>query len=86
MKQDIEVKKNNVVERPSDKKAKGNPSVKSFVEESKIELSKVSWQNRAEVVKATSVVLAIVILSSIFVGLIDVVLAKGFYMLKTGGF
>jgi len=47
-----------------------------FVKESYLELKKVSWLSKKEVVASTIVVVLFIFLLSIFVGLVDFILAK----------
>ncbi|BBA71294.1 preprotein translocase subunit SecE [Geobacter sulfurreducens] len=49
---------------------------KEFLTEVKAELGKVTWPTRKETVSTTWVVVAIVLLISIYLGVCDVVLAK----------
>lgn len=47
-----------------------------FVKEAWIELKKVTWPNRKETLGATAVVLALVILVSLYLGLVDMALSR----------
>jgi preprotein translocase subunit SecE len=47
-----------------------------FLTEVRIELGKVSWSTRQELIDSTIVVIAITAVMSIFIGLIDIVLSK----------
>jgi preprotein translocase subunit SecE len=47
-----------------------------FVREVRVELAKVSWPNRRDVIGSTSVVLVIVFLIAAFLGLVDLGLSK----------
>ena len=47
-----------------------------FLTEVKIELGKVAWSTRQELIDSTIVVIAITAAMSIFIGLIDIVLSK----------
>ncbi|ANA41116.1 MULTISPECIES: preprotein translocase subunit SecE [Geobacter] len=49
---------------------------KEFLTEVRAELGKVTWPTRKETVSTTWVVVAIVVLISIYLGVCDVVLAK----------
>ncbi|BEH11399.1 MULTISPECIES: preprotein translocase subunit SecE [Geobacter] len=49
---------------------------KEFLTEVKAELGKVTWPTRKETVSTTWVVVAIVLLISVYLGVCDVVLAK----------
>ncbi len=50
--------------------------VRSFIDEVKIELSKVTWPTRKETIATTWVVVVIIFLISLYLGACDVVLAK----------
>ncbi len=52
-----------------------NPLV--FLKEVRTELSKVSWPNRATVVKLTAVVIGVSALVGVYLGGLDYVFAKG---------
>ena len=47
-----------------------------FVKEAYAELSKVTWLSRKEAVASTVIVIVLVIIVAIFVGIIDLVLAR----------
>jgi preprotein translocase subunit SecE len=49
---------------------------KSFLEEVKTELGKVTWPTRKETIATTWVVVVIIFLISLYLGACDVVLAK----------
>jgi preprotein translocase subunit SecE len=49
---------------------------KSFFEEVKTELGKVTWPTRKETVATTWIVMIIIVLISLYLGACDVVLAK----------
>lgn len=51
-------------------------SIISFVKEAYIELKKVHWLSRKEVVASTIVVIVLIFILSIYVGIIDFLLAK----------
>ncbi len=51
-------------------------SIINFVKESYIELKKVSWLSRKEVVASTIIVIVIIVVMSLYIGAIDFVLAK----------
>jgi preprotein translocase subunit SecE len=51
-------------------------NAKNFFEEVKLELGKVTWPTRKETIATTWVVVAIVLLISLYLGACDVVLAK----------
>jgi preprotein translocase SecE subunit len=52
--------------------------VKGFVEETQLEMSRVTWPSRPVVIKATIIILFIVFFSTSFIAIIDAILAKGF--------
>lgn len=47
----------------------------NFVREVKVELSKVSWSTRKELLGSTAVVIVITLLMAVFIGVIDWLLA-----------
>ena len=49
---------------------------KQFFREVKVELKKIAWPPRKETVGSTSVVLIIVIIISVFLGLVDMFLSR----------
>jgi preprotein translocase subunit SecE len=51
-------------------------SVINFVKESYIELKKVTWLNKKEVLASTLVVVILIVIMSIYIGIIDFILAK----------
>jgi preprotein translocase subunit SecE len=51
-------------------------SVVNFVKESYIELKKVTWLNKKEVIASTLVVVILIVIMSIYIGIIDFILAK----------
>ncbi|MDD4981671.1 MAG: preprotein translocase subunit SecE [Candidatus Omnitrophica bacterium] len=48
----------------------------SFLKEVRVELSKVAWSTRRELLASTIVVIVVTVLLGIFIGLIDVVLSR----------
>lgn len=48
----------------------------SFLKEVKVELSKVAWSTRRELMASTIVVIVVTVLLGVFIGLIDAVLSK----------
>jgi preprotein translocase subunit SecE len=48
-----------------------------FLKEVRVELSKVSWSSREELIGSTSVVLVITFILGVFIGIIDLLLSKG---------
>ena len=51
-------------------------TVKQFLREVRVELSKVTWPTRRDTIASTSVVLIIVILIAAFLGIVDLGLSK----------
>jgi preprotein translocase subunit SecE len=51
-------------------------SVFNFVKESYIELKKVTWLNKKEVLASTLVVVILIVIMSLYIGIIDFILAK----------
>ncbi|MDD3087382.1 MAG: preprotein translocase subunit SecE [Candidatus Omnitrophica bacterium] len=47
-----------------------------FLKEVRVELSKVAWSTRRELLASTIVVIVVTVLLGIFIGLIDVVLSR----------
>ena len=47
-----------------------------FLKEVRVELTKVSWSTRQELLGSTAVVIVITLLLAVFIGVIDVVLSK----------
>jgi len=52
-----------------------------FLNEVKVELSKVSWSTRQELVGSTIVVIMITLIMGLFIGLLDLLLSKGLSLL-----
>ena len=52
-----------------------------FLSEVKVELSKVSWSTRQELVGSTIVVIMITLIMGLFIGLLDLILSKGLSLL-----
>ncbi|UCD85897.1 MAG: preprotein translocase subunit SecE [Deltaproteobacteria bacterium] len=50
--------------------------IQEFFREVKIELKKVTWPSRKETIASTVVVLITVLISAVFLGLIDYILSK----------
>ena len=48
----------------------------NFLKEVKLELSKVSWSNRQELIGSTVVVIVITGITALFIGIIDLFLSK----------
>lgn len=51
-------------------------NVRSFLKEVKEELKKVNWASKEETIGTTAVVIVLLIILSIFIGVVDVVLSK----------
>ncbi|MFA5118400.1 MAG: preprotein translocase subunit SecE [Candidatus Omnitrophota bacterium] len=49
---------------------------RNFINEVKVELTKVSWSTRQELIGATSVVIVVTSLMAVFIGSIDLFLSK----------
>jgi len=52
-----------------------------FLNEVKVELSKVSWSTRQELVGSTIVVIMITLIMGLFIGLLDLLLSQGLSLL-----
>jgi preprotein translocase subunit SecE len=50
--------------------------IKQFLKEFRIEMKKVSWPSRKEIIASTWVVLIVVIVMSFYLGLADLVFSK----------
>ncbi len=50
--------------------------VKQFLKEFRIEMKKVTWPTRKEIVASTGVVLFVVLLISFYLGFVDAILSK----------
>ncbi len=50
--------------------------IQEFLREVKVELKKVTWPSRKETVASTVVVLITVIITAIYLGLVDFILSK----------
>lgn len=48
----------------------------NFLKEVKVELTKVSWSTREELIGATGVVIVITAIMAVFIGTVDVLLSK----------
>ena len=55
-----------------------NPLTKgiNFIKEVKIQLTKVSWPTRQELVGATTVVIIVTLLAALFIGFVDLILSR----------
>lgn len=53
----------------------------NFLKEVKVELSKVSWSSRQELLGATAVVVVITSILAVFIGIIDLALSKALSMI-----
>lgn len=65
--------------------AKQNPVtvVTKYVNESRIELKKVTWPTREQVVAGTVVVFVIVLIVSIYIGIMDYIFSKLIALITT---
>ncbi len=70
------VKKSAVAAKPTGERAGFLSRVGKFLREVRMELAKVSWPNRQEVVASTVVVLVAVAFFALFIGGIDLVFVK----------
>jgi preprotein translocase subunit SecE len=52
-----------------------------FLKEVRLELKKVSWPSRKELVGSTTLVIVVSILAGLFLGLLDIVFFKSVYSL-----
>lgn len=50
--------------------------ITNFITETKVEMQKVSWSTKDELIGSTIVVIVSTLLLSIFIGIVDVVLSK----------
>jgi len=48
----------------------------NFLKEVKVELGKVSWSNRQELIGSTAVVIGVTFIMAIFIGLVDILLSR----------
>jgi len=49
----------------------------NFFKEVKVELGKVAWSSRRELIDSTIIVIVITAIMAVFIGLIDILLSKG---------
>lgn len=49
----------------------------NFLKEVRVELGKVSWSTRQEVIGSTFVVITITSIMAVFIGIVDLLLSKG---------
>lgn len=61
----VGIKKMNLIQRPV-----------NFLKEVKVELGKVAWSTREEIMGSTIVVIVITAILAVYIGLVDVVLGK----------
>jgi len=59
--------------------------VKEFVQEVLAEFRKVSWPSRQELINSTVVVIVVTVVLSLFLGAIDIVLARAVEWILSGG-
>ena len=69
-------KKSNLNSRLNNKNKMVKGGGSSFVEETKAEVRKITWPNKETVTKASLIVLFIVVFSTTFVAVLDVMFAK----------
>ena len=50
-----------------------------FLKEARLELKKVSWPSRKEVIASTTLVIVVSVLAGLFLGLLDVVFFRSVY-------
>ncbi|MDD5225469.1 MAG: preprotein translocase subunit SecE [bacterium] len=50
--------------------------IKQFLREVRTELGKVTWPTRKEILAATAVVVVFTLITSIYLGLVDVIISK----------
>lgn len=55
---------------------KNLPQIKKFISEVRVELSKVSWSNRQQLLSATRAVIAITAIMAIYIGIVDLGLSR----------
>jgi len=48
----------------------------NFIKEAKIELGKVAWSTRQELMSSTVVVISVTAIMAVFIGVIDIILSK----------
>jgi len=72
------LKKRKAVAKPSVKERTSGTieTIRQFLREVRIELSKVTWPTRKDTIASTSVVLVIVILIGAFLGIVDLGLSR----------
>ena len=51
-------------------------NIKQFVTEVKVEMQKVSWSTKDELVGSTTVVIVSTLLLAMFIGMVDIVLSR----------
>ena len=51
--------------------------IAQFITEVKVEMQKVSWSTREELIGSTTVVIVSTLLLAIFIGIVDIVLSRG---------
>ena len=51
--------------------------ITQFITEVKVEMQKVSWSTREELIGSTTVVIVSTLLLAIFIGIVDIVLSRG---------
>lgn len=61
--------------------SKNTPTRQAFAADIVEELKKVSWPSRKETIRLTTVVIAITLIIGLYIGIIDVLLAKALELL-----
>lgn len=56
---------------------KNYQKIVKFLMETKQELTKVSWSTRHELIGSTAAVITVIIITAIYIGIIDLTLSKG---------
>lgn len=64
------------------KEGSGN-RVKEYVSETKLEMKKVTWPDRASVARASIIILVIVVLTTLYITGVDILFSRLFSFLRT---
>ena len=59
--------------------------IKDFVQDVLVEFRKVTWPSRQELINSTVVVIVVTVVLSLFLGAIDIVLARAVEWILSGG-
>jgi preprotein translocase subunit SecE len=59
--------------------------IREFVQEVLVEFRKVTWPSRTELVNSTVVVIVVTVVLALFLGVVDIVLARVVEWLLSGG-